>query len=316
MPSHATSSATNQATEQAASEALTFRQAMDRETEEEHQQGGPDEKRSRGSGDPEGAEDSAREAEEEPDWDVEEEPRQGTLDKTEDTSVSEGSELENNDDEGKGGAKGEGSPGGARRSGGPPEGGAEGEGSRRGPKPFLDEPCLAYLRTAEDFGFGQALADFIAWDVEKLHLLVPLVKVVEDSGPGDIDPTFISLCCAVFEQLQPVDFTADVMADDVWAIRSTVRNLMRRRAQVLDMEATELRQRLPPDYELDEARVEVYMRAHRHEFERSWAQALFCGLDRNAGLSNWQVKKRMDNRLSGQVMTPIPLRPPGFRTDR
>ena len=67
------------------------------------------------------------------------------------------------------------------------------------------------------------------------------------------------------------------------------------------MESNEFGFDLDYNAELSPDRVELYMRAHRDEFENSEAQKCFCKLDLEAGLPAWQVAKRMHNRLQKQL---------------
>ena len=86
------------------------------------------------------------------------------------------------------------------------------------------------------------------------------------------------------------------LAADVLKVRLVIRDMLRRRDDILKMEGQALSRPLPADHELDSERVEVYMRQHRHAFENSQAQRLFCEMDREAKLPEHQVKKRMDDR--------------------
>ena len=83
-------------------------------------------------------------------------------------------------------------------------------------------------------------------------------------------------------------------------VRLVIRDMLRRRADVLKMEGQELPRPLPADHELASERVEVYMRQQRQAFENSQAQRLFCEMDREAKLPQWQVQKRMDTRCRRQ----------------
>ena len=102
----------------------------------------------------------------------------------------------------------------------------------------------------------------------------------------------------VWQNFAAYGYTGDQfeLAADVLKVRLVIRDMLRRRDDVLKMEGQELSRPLPADHELDSERVEVYMRQHRHAFEKSQEQRLFCEVDREAMLTEWHVKKRMDNR--------------------
>ena len=113
----------------------------------------------------------------------------------------------------------------------------------------------------------------------------------------------------VFEKLKQEGHepSFDTMAQDVMALRLTIRNMLRRRKQVLALESQEssggsrrVCSSLPDDYVLSAERVEHYMRQHRREFENSHGQKLLVAVDmEEGGLSRWHAVKRMDNRLHG-----------------
>jgi hypothetical protein len=102
----------------------------------------------------------------------------------------------------------------------------------------------------------------------------------------------------VWQNFVTCGYTGDqfALAADVLKVRLVIRDMLRRRDDIFKMEGQALSRPLPADHELDSERVEVYMRQHRHAFENSQAQRLFCEMDREAKLPEFQVKRRMDNR--------------------
>ncbi|MCP4241609.1 MAG: hypothetical protein GY772_13700 [bacterium] len=86
--------------------------------------------------------------------------------------------------------------------------------------------------------------------------------------------------------------------DVVAACRYTLRNLVRRRRDVV---LKEQRRRELPDAALQDLvveDVEVYMKEHRRAFEKSHAQVCFMDADRKKGVRPHHVKRRLDSRFN------------------
>lgn len=167
------------------------------------------------------------------------------------------------------------------------------------------EPALEGKTTLTSMGWGHKFYKYLGMNELQAPDLMDLVTV--DFSIQETDIRYMTLLTRLHAEMcanGPPAPTEEQLWDVVVAIRYTLRNLVRRRRDVLAQEQRTLG--LPDvslaSHVLTDEKVEHYMRQHRQAFENCHAQRIMKAWDREQGVPCRQRDNRMSSRFSTMLL--------------
>ena len=166
------------------------------------------------------------------------------------------------------------------------------------------DPLLEHLSTVDDFGLDRKLADFLEMPSGNLD---PLVHIIKAYDPDPENPSFRMLrdffeWNRVLSSSHGYTQPLAVFVQDLVALRTTVRMMLKRRADVLAMESQASQQPLQKDCILSDFCVKRHMKKHRDAFDGSEAQKTMVAWHMQEGkLKKCQAEKCRDNRFTAML---------------
>lgn len=172
-------------------------------------------------------------------------------------------------------------------------------------QPLPRELALEGKTTFQSLGLDESCIDYMGMNMFQAPDFVDLIAV--DFSIAETDARYETLLSKVHGEIcsqGPPAPSEQQLLDSSASVRRTLRNLVRRRRDVLKEEQKEFGM---PDaalanHRLSAERVEHYMRLHRRAFEASQAQRIMVEWDRSHKIPSRQRENRMASRFNTMLL--------------
>ena len=162
------------------------------------------------------------------------------------------------------------------------------------------EPYIGHITTIEAMGWDTGFLNHIGLSPVQAQLLLGVVKL---DGPVKDQIERVFTVVREVNKLGPPQVEQTRFWDIVIACRYSLRNLVRRRGDVLQDEQRS--KMLTNDqlnhHQLTDEEVEYYMRDHRKSFDQCYIQKLLVQVDAKLKLNSYRRTQRLDSRFEAML---------------